>query len=316
MTNLVLTLETSPQTAVSRVSSRGSQAATSACLAWRACLSQVLIITRPVELFSRWSLSASGGPAAFRPTDSAVKQSHNSTRHRLQLIQLSSGARAQLGTWSHSSGCGGCKVMPCGVAQRVLWVLVLWQLTLWWRLPVWEVWGRGEIEPGRTTRRKKKRCQSHYYINTVYWLHFVTVSIYLGRTCQKIKMWLYNYHLRKSMSFKDSQKIINFNRLSESLFSSPDIPNSLWVWWQRVHGESRGIQGTRQQLQCLRIWAAMSHSRIGARRDTYTSWVDMALVQDDKTGQQQGLMVMVMQTLSYTSGLQDTTLPPVMEHQG
>lgn len=48
-----------------------------ACLALSACLSQVLIITpqvwSPAELFSRWSLSASGGPAAFRPTDSAVK---------------------------------------------------------------------------------------------------------------------------------------------------------------------------------------------------------------------------------------------------
>lgn len=41
----------------------------------------------------------------------------------------------------------------------------------------------------------------------------------------------------------------------------------------------------------------------------------MALVQDDQTGQQQGLVVMV-QTSSYASGQQDTTLPLVVEHQG
>lgn len=34
--------------------------------------------------------------------------------------------------------------------------------------------------------------------------------------------------------------------LIASLFSSPDILNSLWVWWQRVCGESGGVKGTRQ----------------------------------------------------------------------
>lgn len=30
-----------------------------------------------------------------------------------------------------------------------------------------------------------------------------------------------------------------------SLFSSPDILNSLWVWWQRVCGGSRGVEAAR-----------------------------------------------------------------------
>lgn len=42
----------------------------------------------------------------------------------------------------------------------------------------------------------------------------------------------------------------------------------------------------------------------------------MALVQDDQTGQQQGLVVVVMQASSYASGQQDATLPLVVKHQG
>lgn len=42
----------------------------------------------------------------------------------------------------------------------------------------------------------------------------------------------------------------------------------------------------------------------------------LALVQDDQTGQQQGLVVVVMQASSYASRQQDATLPLVVEHQG
>lgn len=45
--------------------------------------------------------------------------------------------------------------------------------------------------------------------------------------------------------------------------------------------------------------------------------MDVAPVQDDQTGQQQGLVVVVvMRAASYASGQQDAPLPLVMEHQG
>lgn len=45
--------------------------------------------------------------------------------------------------------------------------------------------------------------------------------------------------------------------------------------------------------------------------------MDVAPVQDDQTGQQKWLMMMVvMRAPPYTSGQQDTPLPLVMEHQG
>lgn len=45
--------------------------------------------------------------------------------------------------------------------------------------------------------------------------------------------------------------------------------------------------------------------------------MDVAPVQNDQTGQQQGLVVVVVvRAPSYTSGQQDAPLPLVMEHQG
>ena len=45
--------------------------------------------------------------------------------------------------------------------------------------------------------------------------------------------------------------------------------------------------------------------------------MDVASVQDDQTGQKQGLVVMVvMQASSYASGQQNAPFPLVMEHQG
>lgn len=55
----------------------------------------------------------------------------------------------------------------------------------------------------------------------------------------------------------------------------------------------------------------------GARREARTSGVDVAPVQDDQTGQQQWLMVVVVvRATPHTSGQQDAPLPLVMEHQG
>ena len=98
------------------------------------------------------------------------------------------------------------------------------------------------------------------------------------------------------------------------LFLSPDIQNSLWVGWRWVHGQSGGIQGPRQQLQCLRSRAVLSWCSWGAGRETATAGMDVAPVQDDQTGQQQRLVV-VMRTPSYASGQQDAPLPLVVEHQ-
>lgn len=171
--------------------------------------------------------------------------SQGKSREWLQLVRLLSGTPTRRRAWDHSSGCGGCRGIPCGVAQRVLWALILRQLALWWKLPIWEVWGRREIKPGRPT----------------------------------------------------------------------DIQNSLWVWRRRVHGEAGGIQGPRQQSQCLRSGAVLASCHRGAGGETCTSRMDMAPVQDDQTGQQQRLVV-VMWTPSYASGQQDAPLPLVMEHQG
>lgn len=55
----------------------------------------------------------------------------------------------------------------------------------------------------------------------------------------------------------------------------------------------------------------------GAGGETWTSGMDVAPVQDDQTGQQQGLVVVVvMRVPSYTSGQQDAPLPLVVKHQG
>lgn len=101
-----------------------------------------------------------------------------------------------------------------------------------------------------------------------------------------------------------------------SLFSSPDILNSLRVRRQRVCGETGGVKGTRQQLHCVGAVLACRSGRAGHE----ALWVEVALVQDDEPGQQQRLvvvMVMVMmQAPSHTSGQQDATFPLVVEHQG
>lgn len=81
---------------------------------------------------------------------------------QLRLVQIFSGAHAHLGTWGHSSGCGGCSVLCCGVLQ----LLILGQLILWWRALLWEVWRGGKIKPwGPAERRNKER--RHAYISTV-----------------------------------------------------------------------------------------------------------------------------------------------------
>lgn len=98
--------------------------------------------------------------AALQPGPSVLQSLspnyYQSTRGRLQLVRLLSGARARLRARGHSSGCGGGSVVSCGVAQRVLWALVLRKLALWWKLPVREVRGRREIKPGRPARGKKE----------------------------------------------------------------------------------------------------------------------------------------------------------------
>lgn len=65
--------------------------------------------------------------------------------------------------------------------------------------------------------------------------------------------------------------------LLASLFSSPDIPNSLWVRRQRVCGESGGVKATRQQLHC--VWAVLAWRGGGVGHEAL--WVEVALVQDD-----------------------------------
>ena len=124
--------------------------------------------------------------------------------------------------------------------------------------------------------------------------------------------------LQWKLYFMATDKILYISiQMLVSLFLSPDIQNSLWVGWRWVHGESGGIQSPWEQLQGLCSGAALACCGWRAGWETGTSRMDVAPVQDDQTGQQQGLVVVVvMRAPSHASGQQDATLPLVVEHQG
>lgn len=104
--------------------------------------------TNVLICFGLWTVLASGYPASFSPAVSSFTVIIFFQKAGLVLLWLVSGASSQLCAWGRSSLCGGHSGMCWMLVQRLL---VLRQLIYWWNVSLWEVWGRREIKPGRST---------------------------------------------------------------------------------------------------------------------------------------------------------------------